>query len=82
MAEQAQEEEGEIQRSHLHIHNVFTHASSNTHTNSLIFLQAADAKTAWKGLDKKEKKKWTEKLEPKRQKYIEVGITLFNRNGV
>ena len=40
---------------------------------SFIFLQAADAKTAWKGLDKKEKKKWTEKLEPKRQKYIEVG---------
>ena len=43
-------------------------------TNSLINLQSADAKAAWKGLDKKEKKKWTEKLEPKRQKYIEVGI--------
>ena len=31
----------------------------------------SDAKEAWKCLDKKEKKKWHEKLEPLRQKYIE-----------
>ena len=31
----------------------------------------SDAKDAWKALEKKEKKKWHEKLEPQRQKYIE-----------
>merc|ERR1719510_31195 len=38
----------------------------------------SDAKEAWKGLDKKEKKKWHEKLEPQRQKYIE-DYTVFVR---
>merc|ERR1711997_771907 len=37
-----------------------------------------DAKAAWKALDKKEKKKWHEKLEPQRQKYIE-DYTVFVR---
>merc|ERR1711944_6636 len=37
-----------------------------------------DAKDAWKALDKKEKKKWHEKLEPQRQKYIE-DYTVFVR---
>merc|ERR1711944_165172 len=37
-----------------------------------------DAKYAWKALDKKEKKKWHEKLEPQRQKYIEA-YTIFVR---
>ncbi len=36
------------------------------------------AKEAWRGLDKKEKKKWAEKLEPQRQKYIEA-YTVFVR---
>ena len=36
------------------------------------------AKEAWKALDKKEKKKWHEKLEPQRQKYIE-DYTVFVR---
>jgi len=40
--------------------------------------KAGDAKAAWKALDKKEKKKWAEKLEPKRQKYIEE-YTIFVR---
>ena len=38
----------------------------------------SDAKEAWKSLDKKEKKKWHEKLEPQRQKYIE-DYTVFVR---
>ena len=38
----------------------------------------SDAKDAWKALDKKEKKKWHEKLEPQRQKYIEA-YTVFVR---
>ena len=38
----------------------------------------ADAKEAWKALDKKDKKKWAEKLEPQRQKYIEA-YTVFVR---
>ncbi len=38
----------------------------------------ADAKGAWKSLDKKEKKKWQEKLEPQRVKYIE-DYTVFVR---
>ena len=37
-----------------------------------------DAKAAWKALEKKEKKKWHEKLEPQRQKYIE-DYTVFVR---
>ena len=37
-----------------------------------------DAKAAWKALDKKEKKKWHERLEPQRQKYIE-DYTVFVR---
>ena len=37
-----------------------------------------DAKDAWKALDKKDKKKWMEKLEPQRQKYIEE-YTVFVR---
>ena len=37
-----------------------------------------DAKDAWKALDKKERKKWMEKLEPQRQKYIE-DYTVFVR---
>ena len=40
--------------------------------------KAPDAKEAWKTLDKKEKKKWVEKLEPQRQKYIEA-YTVFVR---
>ena len=38
----------------------------------------SDAKDAWKASDKKEKKKWHEKLEPQRQKYIE-DYTVFVR---
>ena len=38
----------------------------------------SDAKEAWKSLDKKEKKKWHEKLEQQRQKYIE-DYTVFVR---
>lgn len=38
----------------------------------------SDAKDAWKNADKKEKKKWHEKLEPQRQKYIE-DYTVFVR---
>jgi hypothetical protein len=40
--------------------------------------KVSDAKDAWKKLDKKEKKKWAEKLEPQRQKYIE-DYTVFVR---
>merc|ERR1711860_456159 len=35
-------------------------------------------KSAWKALDKKEKKKWHEKLEPQRQRYID-DYTIFVR---
>jgi len=38
----------------------------------------ADAKEAWKTIGKQEKKKWLEKLEPQRQKYIE-DYTVFVR---
>jgi len=38
----------------------------------------SDAKSAWKALDKKDKKKWKERLEPQRQKYIE-DYTIFVR---
>ena len=55
--------------------------SSNPHAViKCAFLQAGDAKAAWKALDKKEKKKWAEKLEPKRQKYIEVQMKLLKSN--
>ena len=37
-----------------------------------------DGKEAWKKLDKKDRKKWSEKLEPQRQKYIEA-YTVFVR---
>ena len=37
-----------------------------------------DGKAAWKALDKKEKKKWHEKLEPQRQRYID-DYTIFVR---
>jgi hypothetical protein len=40
--------------------------------------KASDAKDAWKALDKKDKKKWLEKLEPQRQRYIE-DYTVFVR---
>merc|ERR1711983_656609 len=40
--------------------------------------KTSDAKEAWKTLEKKEKKKWHEKLEPQRQKYIE-DYTVFVR---
>ncbi len=38
----------------------------------------ADAKAVWNSFDKEEKKKWGEKLEPLRQKYIEL-YTVFVR---
>jgi len=37
-----------------------------------------EAKDAWRTMDKKDKKKWNEKLEPQRQKYIDE-YTLFVR---
>lgn len=37
-----------------------------------------DARKAWRGLERKDKKKWLERLEPQRQKYIE-DYTVFVR---
>jgi len=34
--------------------------------------KASDAKEIWKNMDKKDKKKWVEKLEPQRQRYIDA----------